>query len=167
MYQIRVTVKDSIAFQSQNLPNITEAKKQLRHLAEWLIKNDYLPKDEKSIYLKQVQTVKARYGSQLVDVSADVTVRLINDGNTKADLNQLADFVREAKEHASDHPNFPQYSIVPTSFWTTGRGKYTQTRSLPRVVRCANRETEIPALKEFFINRPRIQNVLYFNREEI
>lgn len=167
MYQIKaISSTDShTLFQSQNLPNMAEAKKQLRTLADWLIKNDLLDKQSKPQFLRDVQAVKSQYGNQIVMETPFVTVRLTNDGNTKADENQLADFIRQAKENAADHPNFPHYSIVPVSHWTTGAGKYTKVRSLPRSARTADRTTKNPALQEFFANRPRVQQVIFIERE--
>lgn len=167
MYQIRVKIKDSIAYQSQNLPNMAEAKKQLRTLADWLIKNDLLDKQRKPQFLRDVQAVKSQYGNQIVTETPFATVKLTNDGNTKADENQLADFIRQAKENAADHQNFPQYAIIPISQWITGKGKYTKTRSLPRATTTANRDTKNPALQEFFSNRPRVQTVVFLNKEEL
>ena len=167
MYQIKaVSSTDShTLFQSQNLPNMAEAKKQLRTLADWLIKNDYLNKLSKPQFLRDVQSTKSQYGNQIVMETPFITVKLTNDGNTKADENQLSDFIRQAKENATDHPNFQNYSIIPISHWTTGAGKYTKPRSLPRSARTADRTTKNLALQEFFTNRPRVQQVIFIERE--
>lgn len=167
MYQIKAvsSTDNHTLFQSQNLPNMAEAKKQLRTLADWLIRNDLLAKQSKPQFLRDVHAVKSHYGAQVIMETPFVTVKIVNDGNTKADENQLSDFIRQAKENATDHPNFPNYSIMPISHWTTGAGKYTKPRSFPRSARIADRTTQNLALQEFFTNRPRVQQVIFIERE--
>ena len=169
MYQIKAvsSTDNHTLFQSQNLPTMAEAKKQLRTLADWLIRNDLLAKQSKPQFLRDVQATKSQYGIQIVMETPFVTVKIVNDGNTKADENQLADFIRMAKENAADHPSFPQYAIIPISQWITGAGKNTKPRSAPIKTRIANRDTKNPALHEFFTNRPRVEAVIFINREEL
>jgi hypothetical protein len=167
MYQIKTvsSTDNHVYFQSEKLPAMAEAKKQLREHADFLVRNDLLDKSSKQQFLRDVQATKSQYGAQIIIETPLITVKLINDGNTKADENQLADFIRQAKENAADHPNFPHYSIMPVSHWTTGAGKYTKPRSLPRSARTADRTTKNPALQEFFANRPRVQQVIFIERE--
>ncbi|NCB47011.1 hypothetical protein EOM81_08350 [bacterium] len=169
MYQIKTisSTDNRVYFQSEKLPTMAEAKKQLREHADFLVRNDLLDKLSKPQFLRDVQAAKSQYGVQVIIETPLITVRLINDGNTKADENQLADFIRQAKENAADHPGFPRYSIMPISHWTTGTGKYTKPRSLPRSARTADRNTKNPALQEFFSNRPRVQTVVFLNKEEL
>lgn len=169
MYQIKTvsSTDNRVYFQSEKLPTMAEAKKQLREHADFLAHNDLLDKSSKPQFLRDVQATKSQYGAQIIIETPLITVKLTNDGNTKADENQLADFIRQAKENAADHQNFPQYAIIPISQWITGKGKYTKTRSLPRATTTANRDTKNPALQEFFSNRPRVQTVVFLNKEEL